>query len=488
MPRDILDLFYSKVSNNKSNLAVVQKDTQITYGKLISLVQKYAFVFKKIKKNPKILIYLPKSSEAYAAMLASLQVGGIYCPINDTMPIIRLKLIIKKFKPDVIISNKELQSKLQSKIAKINIEDVYNEKLIEILPAHDLAYVIYTSGSTGIPKGVMIKRKALSHYINWALKSMKITSEDRWSQHPNIGFDLSVLDIYGALCGGATLYPIKDPRDQLLLADFIKKNNLTIWNSVPSAIDLMNKNNKMTMSNLRSVRLFTFCGEPLMKNHLKNIFKSCPKALVHNTYGPTEATVSFTLLKLTKNNYNSKCDGQSVALGDPISNMKYYLLNGNNLNEGEIGISGPQLADGYWKNKKKTSSNFVDIDINGKQTQIYLTGDKGYMKKGLLYFGGRIDNQIKIKGYRVEIDEIDVALRKVGVSICKTVFYEQKLITFIEDHKDYNLPKIRESLEQILPHYFIPSQFHRIKKIPRNINGKIDNKKLIKKLIGNRVL
>ena len=111
MPRDILDLFYSKVSNNKSNLAVVQKDNQITYGKLISLVQKYAFVFKKIRKNPKILIYLPKSSEAYAAMLASLQVGGVYCPINDTMPTIRLKLIIKKFKPDVIISNKELQSK-----------------------------------------------------------------------------------------------------------------------------------------------------------------------------------------------------------------------------------------------------------------------------------------------------------------------------------------------------------------------------------------
>ena len=133
---------------------------------------------------------------------------------------------------------------------------------------------------------------------------MKITTKDRWSQYPNIGFDLSVLDIYGCLCFGATLYPITDEKDLLFPSRFIKKNKLTIWNSVPSTIDVMSTDEFWKKGILSSLRLLTFCGEPLLQSHLdKAFFFIHPKAKVQNTYGPTEATVSCTATILTKKNF-----------------------------------------------------------------------------------------------------------------------------------------------------------------------------------------
>ena len=139
--------------------------------------------------------------------------------------------------------------------------------------------------------------------------------------------------------------------------------------------------------------------------------------------------------------------------------MSLHLLNGKNDHKGEIAISGPQLAEGYWGDKEKTDLLFTYIKINGSMTRVYLTGDSAYIKDGLYFFWGRKDNQVKIKGFRIEIGEIDSAFLKVGVSVCKTIFYDKKLITFVEGSKTYNIMKIREQLIKILPSYALPLTF-----------------------------
>jgi len=349
--------------------------------------------------------------------------------------------------------------------------------LVKFPKPHELAYVIFTSGSTGKPKGVMIPRKGLAHYTDWAIREMDVVPEDRWSQHPNIAFDLSVLDIYGALCGGATLYPVTSGKDKLLPASFIKRHQLTIWDSVPSVIDLMLKARQVKTENFASLRLLTFCGEPLYARHLDAIFSANESVLVHNTYGPTEATVSCTLIRLTAESYKSAC-GSSVALGHPIDGMEIELL-GEESDEGELVLSGEQLAVGYWQNEAETKKAFVSIDLNGEKRRAYRTGDWVIRKDGEYYFSCRIDNQVKVRGNRVELNEIDATIFELGFGNACTVFVNDQLHSFIETIDLPELFEFKKKLAEYLPDYEIPDFIHATDRLPVNANDKVDRLALV---------
>tara|TARA_B100000242_G_C43055062_1_gene493585 strand:+ start:5952 stop:7466 length:1515 start_codon:yes stop_codon:yes gene_type:complete len=471
---DPLSLIVTNSNNQPNHIAIQENKRKITYKEFIDLADSMAYQFRKKRKHPKVLIYLPQSIEAYASMIGCLQAGGIYSPIGINTPYEKQKLILSQFEPDLIITDQNKLKVFSKNCEVVDISDVSQQSLGYISEPHELAYVIFTSGTTGIPKGVKISRQALAHYIDWVLSEMKISQFDRWSQHPNVGFDLSVLDIYGSLCGGATLVPVNNARDKLFPLDFIKKNKLTIWNSVPSVVDLMIKSNKMKYEYLSSLRMFTFCGEPLHKHHLEAIFKVCPEVTVQNTYGPTEATVSFTSIKLNKNNFLQACDGNNVAFGDPIPRMEINLINGKNKNEGELVISGPQLSNGYWNDNTKTKQAFKTIVLNGTDRFVYMTGDYCYKKSGNNFFYSRIDNQIKINGYRLELGEVDSAFNSAGVKICCTIKHGEKIYTFIQDQNNLNMKDINSYIFKVLPSYGIPSNIFIMKNIPRNSNDKID--------------
>ena len=220
-PCDPLELILNHAMELPHHLAIVESKREITYQSLANLADRMAYHFLKTADHPKVLIHLPQSIEAYAAMMGTLQAGGVYCPSNISAPLEKQKLIIDQFKPDIILSNSKLLEDLREDYNTLDVSAVGDQNLGYVEQPHDLAYVIFTSGSTGTPKGVMIARESLAHYIDWAVRGMAVTTSDRWSQHPNIGFDLSVLDIYGALCGGATLYPVDNPRDRLTPTEFI---------------------------------------------------------------------------------------------------------------------------------------------------------------------------------------------------------------------------------------------------------------------------
>jgi D-alanine--poly(phosphoribitol) ligase subunit 1 len=478
--KDIVDYFFNNVNNHGNSLAVVENSRKTTYSELGMLVKKIAsFIKQKNTSYPKVAIYLPQGSESYAAMIATLYSGGFYTPINLNAPLNRQFEILNQFQPDFVISKYNLFKPLSKKYPNIKLVDIDNLDVKEVSwfeKHHELAYVIFTSGSSGEPKGVMIPRAALNHYIQWSIREMNISNLDRWSQHPNIAFDLSVLDIYGALCGGATLYPLISKKDRLFPAEFIRKNQLTIWNSVPSVIDLMIRAKQVININIDSLRLLTFCGEPLMFRHLSAIFEANSHAIVNNTYGPTEATVSCTLITLNADNYKQYCK-YNASFGEPIQNMDIRLVNGGNSDEGEIVLTGPQLAIGYWNNIEETLKSFKTLE---SEKVSYYTGDWAIRHEGSLYFSERIDNQVKIKGNRVELGEIDSALMNIGYKNVCTVFAKEKLYCFIETSEKINQSNLILLLKNDLPDYEIPHLIYAIKSLPRNGNDKIDRIKLIK--------
>ena len=461
--------------------AVVEDARTVPYGEFGQKVRRIAAAIadSTASGDSRVLIHLAQGSDAYAAMFGALMAGGYYAPVDVTAPPERQTRIVAGFEPTVVVTATSLPPHVAAAAGQAKVVDLSKLPATELAepraPAH-LAYVIFTSGSTGEPKGVMIPRRGLAHYTAWAGEAMAIVPGDRWSQHPNIAFDLSVLDIYGALCWGATLYPITNRKDRLMPGDFVRRHRLTIWDSVPSVIDLMRRAGQAGAEQLSSLRMATFCGEPLLAEHLDALFAANPGLTVHNTYGPTEATVSCTLVRLSAANYRSAC-GSSVALGSAIPGMRLDLVGGESGEEGEIVLSGPQLADGYWRQPERTSSTFVEIDLGGRPTRVYRTGDWARYSEGHLYFVSRTDRQVKIHGHRLELGEVEAALRAAGAVLARGEVH-----AFVEGVGGETLPDLHAKLVRRLPSYAIPAQIHVVERFPRNANDKVDAAALAKTL------
>lgn len=444
-------------------------------------------------RQPKVLIAIPQGPDAYAAMLGVGLGGGFYAPVNLAAPREKLELIARLLQPDLIIGGRDVTDSLRRAAPEADVADT--RQLYDLPPLlgrgrrHELAYLIFTSGSTGVPKGVMVSRSALDHYVGSIADTLGITAQDRVSQHPNIAFDVSVMEIYGALCFGATLCPIVSKGDRLMPARAIAREKLSVWISVPSVIGLMMRAGQVTTSNLASVRLFGFCGEPLLKQHLDAIFAARPDAIVVNTYGPTEATVSVTSLRLTRDNYLGAC-AESVAIGDPIAGMDLNLIGGPDADEGEIVLSGAQLAVGYWQNPEQTAKSFRTLELDGKPTRAYFTGDWAKRSGGLVFCKGRLDFQVKIHGHRLELDEVAAAIRACGWPEVCVLIWREMLTAVIEMRAGtaLNEVELRRSLTGKLEHHAIPLVLRAIPSLPRNENDKIDGTSVARWLEANAAI
>jgi len=483
---DPVELLARRAQASPDHIAIEEPGRSTSYEEVVVLAARFAAAFRARAggQAPRVLINLPQCAEAYAAMFGALMAGGIYAPNNLSAPAIRQRGVHEAFEPDAVVAAEGTLDVLgigPTDRRWVSLSDLPAPLPRRVWAADDLAYVMFTSGSTGAPKGVMVAREGLAHFIDWALLAMDVRRTDRWSQHPNLGFDLSVLDIYGALCGGATLVPLSRQGDRLTPAAAIRRHKLTIWNSVPSVVDLMLRARQVTAQNLETLRLLTFCGEPLLPAHLEAIFAARPDVVVHNTYGPTEATVSCTLVRLTEANYRDACRA-SVALGDPIPGMDVWLAGGESDNEGEVMICGPQVARGYWRDPQRTAAAFGEAQRAGRIMPTYRTGDRAARNGRHLFFLERVDRQVKILGHRVELGEIDAALRACGAAAC-TVLWQGELHAFVEGTPSAVLADLRAALAARLPTYAIPAHFHSIAALPRNLNDKADAGALIAQLV-----
>jgi D-alanine--poly(phosphoribitol) ligase subunit 1 len=468
--------------------AVLTDDRTVSYGAFAARIRQIAAALATQfaqSDHHAAVIFLPQGPDAYAAMFATLMAGGFYVPLNVSAPAQKLAAIVSQIDPAVIVTDEEWKHLLpQSEVPVLTLRSLDQSTLDDPRPPHRLAYVMFTSGSTGAPKGVMVSQEALAHYVEWIGQSIRPTPDDRWSQHPNIAFDLSVLDVYGALSFGATLCPLYSESARLLPAQWLRNNRITIWNSVPSVISLMMRANQVKMDFLSTVRLFTFCGEPLLPEHVEALFAAVPGTTIQNTYGPTEATVSCTELRMTRDTWRSHARN-TLALGQPIPGMEVLLDGPETPFRGELVIVGPQVADGYWNDPQQTEAGFRTMVQEGEVRRAYFTGDIVERLGNDLYFQARRDRQVKITGYRVELDDVNAVLRRCGYIHSSVAMIGNTLHGFVETgpKKSFDVGALKKAMLQHLDLYAIPAHFHAFEHLPRSANDKLDVQAMIRSVL-----
>jgi amino acid adenylation domain-containing protein len=353
----------------------------------------------------------------------------------------------------------------------------------------DIAYLLFTSGSTGTPKGVMVSHRNVRSYVKHMVPRYGIRETDKCSQTFDLTFDLSVHDMFVTWERGACLCC---PSQKALIkpSGFIVDSNLTIWFSVPSTAVFMKKLGLLKPNMYPNLRLTLFCGEGLPVDIVKAWAEAAPNSAIENLYGPTEATIACTAYRWEGNGSAQEVELDLVPIGEPFPHMEALIVDENLVQvplgtPGELLVSGLQVALGYWQDSEKTARSFVVP--SGQTKTYYRTGDRVRLLangKPITYLG-RVDNQIKVLGHRVELGEVEAALRQEsGVDGAIALGWPTSpsgaggIEAFLQT--DYvDIPLLREKLAKRLPPYMVPRNIHVMGRVPLNSNGKFDRQALI---------
>ncbi|MEQ9404326.1 MAG: AMP-binding protein [Cyclobacteriaceae bacterium] len=471
--KDFVELLKEVAKRYHDRIAVIDGDRKLNYHDFILLVNSFSH---QVKPKSKVVVDLDQGIEAYALIIAILNMGGTYCPLSPAAPLERKLQIISEFSPNLIVVSTEDKLLDLNEIEAITIKDLISNPETKDISApydeEDIIYIIYTSGSTGVPKGAKICRKALNKFLEWSIPTYGANEDDVWGQFSFLSFDLSIVDIFTCLCSGATLYSMNNlSAKKFRPAGEIEAQKITIWHSIPSAVEFMIKNFHSKTYDFTSLRLMSFCGEPLRKHQVEFLLSKNNSLKIFNCYGPTEGTLFCTWQELNINNYKNYSN-YSMCIGKAIPGWNLQLSPVDEFEEKEITIYGDYIAKGYLGNV--TDNKFKVITMDNKSIESFETGDLVNEVNGNLYFSCRKDRQVKLKGYRVELDEIDFRINEFLELTSVTLVDNQILYSFIETNGAINDMEIREHLKTVLEDYKIPHGFYVIEEIPRNSNQKID--------------
>lgn len=487
-------MFLEAESRFKDNIAVVNNNCKLTYRQL---KEKSLYICKELQKvNVKneelVAILMEKSVEQVISVFGILFAGAAYLPLDIDNPRERLEKILLDSNTKNILVKKEFLQENQwlNKWNCIVVDGEGSESDDSIIKKKDtnsLAYTIYTSGSTGTPKGVMISHKGAVNTILDINSRFNVNESDAVMAVSNLHFDLSVYDLFGTLAsGGKLVIPnsenAKDPEHWLQL---MNEEKITIWNSVPTFVEMLVEYEAHQRKLLRKdLRLVMMSGDWIptsLPNKIRDIFG---ELTIISMGGATEASIWSNIFEVPKEIPES---WSSIPYGKPLSNQKYYILNSLLENcpdyvTGVLYIAGTGLAKGYLNDEEKTREKFIYHSEIGEI--LYCTGDMGrYWADGNIEFLGRIDNQIKINGYRVELGEIENALIRLD-NITKAVVMPISannainLVAFVEATGEIEESAIKKELRLLIPEYQVPKHILKLSKLPLSNNGKIDRKKL----------
>lgn len=436
----------------------------------------------RFKTNDKVIVYMNRDPNLLIILYAMFQMNITYIPINPDMPVKRIEYIMNSVNYKGIIVSKILRQVLPSEYNTIDAEELITEfkgEMINIEDSKDIytdkvnSYILFTSGTTGKPKGVMIKKSALLNLIDSISQEICFVPEKTILCLTTVGFDIFFIESIMAMYKGIDVILVskEEESNPRAIVRIIAKYKIDIIQMTPSRLQVLQSVDPQ-LKFLKNVKDIMIGGEELPINLLKILQKNV-ESNIWNCYGPTETTVWSSICNLTKS--------EEVSIGIPIKNTKIYIVNDSlkilsDGNKGQIAIIGEGLAFGYYNMPEFTEMKF--IDINGERA--FLTGDYGYYSiNHMLYFLGRIDNQIKLRGYRIELEEIERtmdSMDKVTKSACIVIKSEEikKIILFYNAEEELDLCIVKQYFASLLPQYMIPDEVIYCESLIFNVNGKID--------------
>lgn len=477
----IHSLLNSAVKYGDNKIAIIDNDEVCTYDNLRRLTDNFkANLNLYCEMGDRIIIHTTKSIRLVALMLACIELGICYIPIDTRLPISRKKFIIEDSSAKLVIGEEKEDFNSEILFFKMSEFDytLCLNKKVKKINQKLIAYIIYTSGTTGNPKGVMITYRNMSSLFS--IEFSDFTDNDKWTFFHSHCFDFSVWEIFQCLKTNAELHIIHDLMtiDQQKFSEYLIEKNITILNHIPTPFYSLSE---ILMSNSNSLRCIISGGEKLKYNLIENFSNKFPDIKFINMYGITETTVHATIKYVEK----SDIANNTSAVGQALENCKFIIVDkDNNLLPnnipGEICLYGNSITKGYNNNEEMNEQKF--FYQNGKK--IYKSGDAGYVKSGELNFLGRIDHQVKIRGFRIELGHINSVAEKCDkiaevVTLKKVVNDEEYLVMYVSfTSEKITWQELKEILRKELIYYMIPDIFIEINSIPKTLIGKIDLKKL----------
>lgn len=485
----IHDFVENQISIQKDKTALIFDSKERSYDELNTKANQLAnyLIKNDLQQNQTVGICLQRSDALIISILAVLKAGATYLPLDPSFPHDRLSYMLKDSGAAILITEPTLENSFSNIDAKqVVIDNIDNfveqesvEKPVITINSDSIAYIIYTSGSTGKPKGVKVHHKAAVNFIESMASKPGFTNNDVLLAVTTLSFDISVLEIFLPLCCGGSIVLAKkaDTINGKQLINLIHTHGVTVLQATPATWNILLFSGWEGNSELKAL-----CGGEAIPISL--VQQLLPKVgELWNMYGPTETTVWSTCHQITENK-------PPVLIGKPINNTTIYILSpeGKQLPiglTGEVCIGGDGVSKGYHNRQDLTNEMFIRGPLGDT---IYRTGDLGkFRPDGNIELYGRIDNQIKLRGFRIEPSEIETLLCKIDgvneavVKVQKFSELDERLIAFV--NADENTEQTSEQLSQLLkkdlPDYMIPSNYEILNKFPRTPNGKIDKKSLI---------
>jgi amino acid adenylation domain-containing protein len=483
-PVCVHSLFERQAARSPDSIALLSRGASLTYCDLNQQANQLAHYLRQYGVGPESLVgvCLERSFEMVISMLAILKAGGAYLPLDPVYPRERLRFMLEDAKLKLLLTEQRLLDCVPASDAKIICLDTEagsvaansKQNPVNLVNETNLAYVIYTSGSTGKPKGVMVTHRGVPNLAQAQAEAFAVHAQSRVLQFASMSFDASVSEVFKTLLVGAQLY--LEPQNYLNgpdLSRVLRENQITVVTLPPSALGTLRQ------EKLPALRTLVVAGEVCPP---RLAARWSPGRRFLNAYGPTEITVCATI---------AECDGASrtLSIGRPMLNTEVYVLDSNLqlMAAGEVGelyLTGVGIARGYHNRPDLTAEKFIPNCFSAEPgSRLYRTGDLGYyLPDGQIEFLGRNDNQVKMRGFRVELGEIEATLsRHAGVSACAAIVREdtpgeQKLVAYIvgESLETPDSAELKSYLRQQLPEYMVPMFFVPLKSLPLSPNGKID--------------
>jgi amino acid adenylation domain-containing protein len=460
-----------------------------------------------ISIGDRVAFVLPKTHDAIAVLLGTLLVGAAYVPFDPRQPPERLSRALGDCEAKVLVTTTQTLDRIHSVDAPLlcsyraiitgaacqlgnSIVHDFSNVADGFLPAaaakdSDPAYVLYTSGSTGEPKGVVHSHRSALRFVDWAIRTFRLNPEQRLANFAQLSFDLSILDVFGALCSGASVELV--PPESMLRPKELVRNlgdwGTTLLYAVPSAISLLESEGGLQAHPPSSLARVLYAGEPFIVPQLVKARQALPSVRFFNLYGPTETNVCTHFALPDTLDVSSR----QIPIGKPCDHLTVELLDErakktSEREEGEICVAGPSVMDGYFKQPDATSraffagSNFADGQAR------YRTGDRAKLDlNGQFWFLGRRDRMVKRRGYRIELGEIEAALgqnpqiRESAVFSAPTREGVQiKAAVVLHRGHHASVLTLKAQCGKLLPPYMVPDTISVLTDLPRTPNGKVD--------------